>query len=608
MLINNKILKFLKEILKDNKLLYFIGGLTLICDLLTFFVVFSAEDNIIPYSVLIIGLALLDLFVLLVMIILLSKVLLSYWISQQSAPIGGRLQRRIVVVFSLVAAIPTITVAVFFVFFFNFGIQKWFDKRINTVLSQSLKLTEFYLDENKTRLKSTAMIMANSLLSEMYHELIHQKNRFNAILNYQAQLGSLDEAIIFQKSTHTILAQTALSFSLAFVTIPSHLLERAENGEVVELETDPTKIRILIKLQNYDDAYLIIGKLIDRRVLSYLNKTHGANQEYTRLKNKTAYLQIKFSIIFITIALLLLLASIATGFIFAKQIFQPIKDLVAATEVVKLGNLNVQVRETNTNDELDILTSAFNRMVKQLDRQNKDLVIAQKALAWADVARRVAHEINNPLTPIQLSAGMLGKKFSKEVSDAITFNRYVNTILRHTEDIKKIVTEFTTFAKMPVPNFVRCDLVVIIKELIASQQIINEKIKYQFITKLKELDFVADITQINQIMVNLLKNAEESLECKNVKVKIIKVLLQQSSAETVSIEVQDTGGGFPQNLINYITEPYVTTRLQGSGLGLAIVKKIVEDHLGTLEIANLKGGGASVKITFSYLKLLSMLK
>ncbi|CAM80335.1 NtrY-like histidine kinase [Orientia tsutsugamushi str. Boryong] len=341
-----------------------------------------------------------------------------------------------------------------------------------------------------------------------------------------------------------------------------------------------------------------------KEIIDYLTKNFDSNQEYIKLKYQLILLQVKCLIAFLCIALLMLLIAIHMSLILANRIFLPVTELlVTATKSIKLAKLNIQLKHTNIENELDFLTSVFNQMIKQLEYQNKDLTITQKTLVWSDIARKVAHEINNPLTPIQLSASMLADKFGKEVSDPIMFTKYLNTISRHAKDIKTIIKEFADFAKIPVPKFTNCDLVAVIKGLVESRQIINEKIQYKFISTLSKLDFVADVTQIHQIIANLLNNAEESLESKFHSTKIIKIFLQQPVFEIVTIEVQDTGNGFSLDLINYITEPYVTTRLRGSGLGLSIVKKIVEDHFGTLQIRNLPNGGAAVQIIFDNLKL-----
>ena len=177
----------------------------------------------------------------------------------------------------------------------------------------------------------------------MYYDLIHSPDLFLKVINAQAELRSFDEAIVFQRNSNTILAQTSLSFSLAFMTIPAHLIDRANKGEVVQVDSDPSKIRILIKIKDYNDTYLLIGRLVDTKIIDHIDKTKGAVAEYEKLKNQIVAMQIKFSMVFILLSVVLLVASIIWGRRFAERIVRPIKELVIAAEKVKNGDFSVQV-------------------------------------------------------------------------------------------------------------------------------------------------------------------------------------------------------------------------------------------------------------------------
>lgn len=508
---------------KKTVVLYCIYSLILLLNAVYFFIVFFTQDYITYNSKSISYSLLLDFTSLLIIIILLAKVVWKY-LRYNVKTVTERLQQKVAVTFSITAVIPIITLAVLFIFFFNFTIQNYFDKYINKIFCYSSTISRLYLKSNA--------------------------NEPNTMLNIANELTS---------------------------------------KKIAELDTNTNKLWHFLK---------------HKEIIDYLTKNFDSNQEYIKLKHRLILLQVKCLIAFLCIALLMLLIAIHISLILANRIFLPVTELlVTATKSIKLAKLNIQLKHTNVENELDFLTSVFNQMIKQLEYQNKDLTITQRTLVWSDIARKVAHEINNPLTPIQLSASMLADKFGKEVSDPIMFTKYLNIISRHAKDIETIIKEFADFAKIPVPKFTNCDLVAVIKGLVESRQIINEKIQYKFISTLSKLDFVADVTQIHQIIANLLNNAEESLESKFHSTKIIKIFLQQPVFEIVTIEVQDTGNGFSLDLINYITEPYVTTRLRGSGLGLSIVKKIAEDHFGTLQIRNLPNGGAAVQIIFDNLKL-----
>lgn len=514
----------------------------------------------------------------------------------------SRLRKRIIIAFSIGAALPAISVAVFSIYFFNISVQTWFDEKVTNVLDQSIIVGESYISEHIIQLKETSLSVADDL-NQMYYDLIHNTDLFNKVLNAQAEMRSIDEAIIFRKDTNTILAQTSLSFSLSFATIPSHLIERANSGEVVRVPSDKTKIRMLIKLQDYNDTYLLLGRLVDTKIINHISETEGSVNEYKRLKGQINSMQIKFSFVFIFVTLLFVAFAVVGGRNFAERIVRPIRRLVMATEKVKNGDLSIQVEEKDLEkDETRVLTSAFNRMVQQIDRQQKELIIAQRAMAWSDVARQVAHEIKNPLTPIQLSADRLLMKFSDDVKDKAAFKKYIDNIVRKSNDIKSIVSEFVNFARLPAPKFSRCNLTSYISDIVDSRRLIHDRINYKYNYSHEVIDFVCDVAQLNQIMENLLQNAEDSIY-KNTKSPEIIIDIKSSDDE-VQLIVSDNGEGFSSKLLETAKDAYVTTKKKGTGLGLAIVERMVQDHYGSIEIANNPSGGGAVRLSFNQ----SMLK
>ncbi len=551
-----------------------------------------------------ITLILLDLIVFLLLFMLATRKFLHSIFKDYK---NARIRARIIMMFSIIAVIPTIIVSVFSVFVFNFGLQSWFDSKVSTAINQSVRVADLYISENKNQLRDAAFLIAQDLNAQ-YFDVIDNQEYLNYVLNALVKLRSLSEALVFQKNTNVTMAQTAMSFSLSFWSIPQRYYDHANVGEIVDISPNNGKIRMLIKLTRYHDTYLLVGKLVDEEIINYIDKTTGAASQYEATQKKMKSIQIKFALMFVFITSLLLTATVTIGSIFANMIARPIRRLVRATELVQAGDFTVQIPVNDSNgDELVILTTAFNRMVKKIDIQQKDLALAQRAMAWADVARRVAHEIKNPLTPILLSADRIVKKYSDDISDKEGFKKYISTIKRHTNDIEKIVTEFADFAKMPSPSFELYEIVSILRDLEESRQIVNDKINYHFSSNISELQFMCDTTQINQVMINLFKNAEEALE-NSLAEKHIYLSIELTEHD-LEISVIDSGSGFAQNLIDKATEAYMTTRSKGSGLGLAIVKKIVQDHGGEILISNLpnKGGGV-VKLIFSRKHISSKIK
>jgi two-component system nitrogen regulation sensor histidine kinase NtrY len=579
----------------------FVLPLSIISLISIIYTIFSYFTQASPSKIL--SLLLLDLVLILVLVVISTRaILINIFTDYKSS----RIRARIILMFSIITAVPTIIISGFSVFIFNFGIQSWFDDKVSTSILQSVRVADLYIYENKLQLRQDAIAIAEDL-NELYFELAHNPALMNRVLSTQAELRSVNEAIIFQRNSNTVIAQTSFGFSLSFWSIPQHSYEKAEAGEITEVTSDKGKMRMLIKLREYEDTYLIIGRLIDEEILDYIDQTNGAAQKYKNMLSDQGNLIIKFAILFILLSIILILSTIALGVVFANKISRPIRRLVKATELVQAGDLSVSVPiDGEKEDELIILTNAFNKMVKKIDIQQKDLALAQRTMAWSDVARRVAHEIKNPLTPISLSADRILKKFSQDVSDKDALKKYVDTIIRHTKDIQNIISEFAEFARMPNPSFDQLDIVKIIKELTDSRQIINDRVKYKFSSNQENLDFLCDITQINQVIVNLFKNAEEALE--NVQYdKIINVIINLDD-EDLEIIIQDNGKGFPSDLIDKVTEPYMTTRSKGSGLGLAIVKKIVHDHGGEILISNIKPHGGEVKLIFDKKFLTSKVK
>ena len=227
------------------------------------------------------------------------------------------------------------------------------------------------------------------------------------------------------------------------------------------------------------------------------------------------------------------------------------------------------------------------------------LVAAQRNAAWRDVARRIAHEIKNPLTPIQLSAERLRRKFRKDIAPAEldTFDRCTDTIVRQVGDIGRMVDEFSAFARMPAPKFAQMDAVELLRAAAFAQRVASPEIDVEFIEPEVEIELVGDSRMLGQALTNVLKNAAEAVEARGhraprTKGRITARLLHDDHG--VTFEVEDNGVGLPEKDRDRLTEPYVTTREKGTGLGLAIVKRILEDHGGELHLADAPGSEGAV--------------
>lgn len=640
------------------------------------------------------------------------------WRTIRAGSANARLQQRIVLMFSLVTISPAIIVSIFSALFFNLGIQTWFNERVQRTVEESRAVAGAYLAEHKENIRADAIAMAGDL-SQAADLVMSDPAEFNRTVATQSALRELTEAVVIQRNR--IIAQGRFSFALAFETLPQDVIDRAGSGEVVIMTDETDRVRALIKIPEIADGYLMIGRLVDSKVIDHMENAQGAVREYENLKEQLDRLQMTFSIVFVALALLLLICSVWYGMVFASRLIRPIRYLVQASERVRGGDFSARIEDDGRKDEFGTLSRSFNRMTEQLEAQRSELmyanrrlderrrftetvlsgvsagvvaldsdknltlynrssiailnrinkilvegenisnflpeieelltkaetlltdveegtviltdkdrtitlhvrvtvehvgneiegfiitfdditqlVVAQRTAAWADVARRVAHEIKNPLTPIQLSAERLKRKYLKFITeDEENFIRYADTITKHVADIGKMVDEFVSFAKMPATRFMDEDIIALVKKSVFSAQVTCPNYDFQMILPDKPVLFKCDERQMTQVMTNLLKNAAEAIdECgeRNEKGRI-KVTVEQEP-ERLNITVEDNGSGFKTSDISKMLEPYVTTRSKGTGLGLSIVKKIVDDHNGMINIENIDNGGAKVTLSF----------
>ncbi|SDF71714.1 two-component system, NtrC family, nitrogen regulation sensor histidine kinase NtrY [Limimonas halophila] len=667
----------------------------------------------------------LDLFFLLGLGVLIARRLVAVWIARRRGRAGARLHTRLVGLFSLIAVTPAIILAVFSVVFFNFGLQGWFSERVSTAIQESLQVAEAYVQEHRQTIRTDALAMADRI-DRQGATLLYNQGQFERLLAQQASVRSLTEAVVFHTSGR-VIAKAGLSLLLDFSgNIPTWAMQRARQGEVVTLtaETDD-RVRALVQLDTLSNAYLYIGRLIDPKVLEHMDRTQGAVRLYDQLQGKRSDIQITFALIFMVVALLLLMAAVWVGLSVANHLTRPIGGLMRATDNVRAGDLTARATPPATNDELQSLTTAFNRMTDQLQSQQEalvaanrqlderrrfteavlagvtagvvgldadgridlpnrtacemlgadktelvgqrldevapgiarlvavaerrprhgaqdqiqftgedghsrtllarvtveqegglttgyvvtfdeitDLLAAQRKAAWVDIARRIAHEIKNPLTPIQLSAERLKRRYLKQIDDdPETFQTCTETIVRHVGDIRQMVDEFSSFARMPDPHMKEVDLAGVAEEAVFLQATASPAVTFDRAYAAEGVRLRCDRQQVSRALTNLLQNAVDAIESRQGDADSLapgEVTVRVDTDDGLPIvEVLDNGCGLPGGERGRLTEPYVTTRDKGTGLGLAIVQKIMEDHGGSVSVQNRPGGGAIVRLTFA---------
>ena len=665
-----------------------------------------------------------DLVLLLPLGALVAWRLVRLWIARRQGFAGARLQGRMVGMFSIVAVAPAIIVAVFSATFFNLGIQSWFNERVRTALERSLAVSEAYLSDHRSFIRADILSMV-AVLNRQPPAFLDSPEALNRIIDALAVERSLAEAII-TRGDGKVLARSQLSFVLEFDPIENSALRRAADGEVVIMTSDASdRVRALARIDAMIGAYLYVGRFVDSTVLNHMTRLTSAVNEYQALESRHSGIQITFTLLYVTVALMLLFASVWMGLMFSNRLIGPISALVGATQRVRDGDLTVRVDEGPDGDEIAVLSRAFNRMTGQLEGQRAelvdaneqidnrrrfteavlfgvsagvigldddgriflpnrsalqllaceadaligqrletavpemaellvnlrhdrrrliqgqvslvrdgqardlmvrigvqgggsggyvvtfddvtDLVRAQRAAAGTDVARRVAHEIKNPLTPIQLAAERLGRKFADDVDDPEhVFNTCVDTIVRQVGAIRGMVDEFSAFARLPAPEFADEDLAVLVTEAVALQRMAHPEIAFHIDVPESGAVIHCDARQASQAMTNLLQNAIDAIDGRVAEAGSelvpgrIDVAIDEGESEHIVVAVADNGRGLPDDLSQRarLTEPYVTTREGGTGLGLAIVKKIMEDHRGEVVLVEGDEGGTLARLRF----------
>jgi two-component system nitrogen regulation sensor histidine kinase NtrY len=668
-----------------------------------------------------------DLAIMLLLGFVIARRVVALWSARRRGSAGSRLHVRLVAMFSALSVTPAIIVSTFSLLFFDLGIESWFSDRVRTAVSESRAVAESYLVEHRNNIRTDALRMARDLNRDA-RQLQLNPALLNRTLDIQRRVRDLSEAIIFRGTTQEVLARSGITLVLELEPIPAQALQSIADGEILVLTGGADdRVRALMKLDAFADAYLYIGRLVDPQVLARIDQVRGAAAQFERLETQRSDLQLSFALAFVVVAILLLLSAIWIGLTLATQLSAPISALIGATERVRSGDLDARVTERAGDDELALLIRAFNRMTAQLNSQHQELmeanrqidgrrrfseavlagvsagvigldrkgrvdlpnrratellgmtqealigerlsdllpeleetmraaetsrgarpveaqirlsaegetrtlfvrivaerdgeriqgyvatfddvsplIAAQRKAAWADVARRIAHEIKNPLTPIQLSAERLKRKYRKEVqTDPHVFENCIDTIVRQVDDIGRMVDEFSSFARMPAPTMRVHDIVDIGRQSLFLQRNANQDTEYLFDGPEEPIAVRCDSRQISQVLTNLLQNAQDAIEGRLEQARDDGEAAEPQApgriglsiaAEDghVRIAVQDNGKGLPEAERERLTEPYMTTRKKGTGLGLAIVKKIMEDHGGELSLDDAPGGGALI--------------
>ncbi len=692
------------------------------------FTTYATLTGLVPYNPTpgaLIGLLLVNLTLGLSLGALIAWRLVRLWSERRSGRAGARLHVRLVAMFSAIAVVPAILVAIFAAVTLNLGIESWFSARVKTALDNAVGVARQYVIEQGRGITLDAGEMADgiqhdrALFDDDHHVKVGLMVEKLAIMTNDRGLVA---SFLVDSRGNELASSAKLKYTAALKPSPADIADAKAGRIVVDGDPETGIVHALIQLPALNDAYLLAVRAVDPKVFGYYHRTKAAVGEYRKLEDSRSGVQLNFAALYAVVSLVILMAAVWMGLWFANRLAGPVSSLIRAAERVSEGDLKAHVTVTRDDDEIGTLGVAFNRMISQLSTQRSalvaanqviderrrftetvlagvsagvigldgdgqitivnraaarllnaapeelegrhyaeavpelaalirrtisepvgrasgevtikrtgtpralsvqvasehgphasgyvvtfdditDLASAQRTAAWADVARRIAHEIKNPLTPIQLSAERLKRKYGKEVtSDPEVFAQCTDTIIRQVGDIGRMVDEFSSFARMPTPVMHRENAQELVHQATFLQRVANAQISYETVAPREPVWFEADGRLISQALTNVIKNAGEGIASRiatgdDTPGRIVVTV--EATDDKVTFRVTDNGIGLPPEHRHRLTEPYVTTRAKGTGLGLAIVRKIMEDHGGEIALKDVGGDqhGAEVVLT-----------
>jgi two-component system nitrogen regulation sensor histidine kinase NtrY len=644
-------------------------------------------------------------------VVLLALIGREVWHTMQArrrGSAGARLHVQILGLFSVIAVVPVVLVAVVASINLDRGFDRQFVIRTHAVIENSVIVSTAYLEEHRLSIQAAANFMAIDLARAK--PLFDQDfDRFRQFFTAQAAGRTMPAAMMLRSDGSVIVKSMRLPPGLPEPPLPpvDRIAQIGDAEAAAGMLGDTNYVGALIRLQGYDDAYLFVARALDPAVFAWIQQTQNNIQDYKALETQRSSVQLAYALMYTVIAFTVLLSAVWIGFAFTNRLVAPIRRLIGAANLVSTGNLHVQVTVRRSEGDLSQLGATFNKMTQELRTQRNDivrardlvdsrrrfteavlagasagvigvdgkghvsilnrsaekligsteaealehpleeivpelkeliepvrvdghrlvqgqttihrngrdrtvsvrvtseqsgnrdhgyvvtldditeLVTAQRTAAWADIARRIAHEIKNPLTPIQLSAERLRRKYGKSITEEhAIFEQCIDTIVRQVDDIRRMVDEFSRFARMPKPVMAVDDVTDTVRQVAFLQRVGNADIDIEVEIAEDPMPARFDRRLISQGLTNIIKNAGEAVAAvppEQLGRGRIVVSAARVNSDIV-IDVIDNGIGLPKENRSRLLEPYVTTRDKGTGLGLAIVGKILEEHGGRIEL------------------------
>ena len=588
--------------IKKNILIVFIFLITLSLGFLTFLTFIDksfiklSDSNL--QILLIVNIILLLIFFIMIFLEIKNSLKIDIDIS------GSRANRKYITFFALFTLIPSILISLFSLFILTFALDKYLDKKVTTAVNNSLEIAKKYTEEVRTKTQSEIILIAYDL-NKSANFLKTNINQFKSFLNTQKLIRDMDEVHIIDQDGNLYL--TTLKNKNIYNPPLNEALEMISNDKrpLKIINAFKNQTASIIKLESFEGKYLYIVKYLDKKISKFLIESQEAVNFYYTVLNKQTGIKISFIFIYLVIVSLLLFLSISIAIRFSSRFFRSINNLIIASSNIGKGNLNIKVPEIKADKDMEILNSSFNLMIEQLKAQQEKLIITERHEAWESLARKLAHEIKNPLTPIQLTIDRLKSKYSNKLTDdqKNDFSKNLKIIGKQIVQIENLVNEFSDFARMPKPILKDNDLVLIINDNINLLKELDKNIIIKFNHNFDVINLNSDNEQLNRVFLNLIKNSIESIQEKKENISNFKGKINieiTDNDDYIEFIIIDNGKGFDdlKNNIKDIVNPYFTTKKTGTGLGLAIVNKIINDHNGSISFTHLNEG-AKIQIKFT---------
>ena len=479
---------------------------------------------------------------------------------------GLKSNKKYITYFALFTLIPSLLISIFSLFLFSFALEKYFDKKVTTVVNNSYELAKNYVKEVRDKIQSDIILIAFDI-NKSKKFLNENQSEYKRFLNTQRLIRGVDEIHIIN-SEKEILFTTLLNDQIYIPPVDQALnLVLDDDRPLKIINALDNRSAAIMRLQNFEDRFIYVVKYLDKEISNYLAESQEAINFYYTVEEKSTGIKISFAIIYIIIVSLLLFISISIAIRFSSRFFRSINNLIFASTSIGEGNLDIKVPEVKTDKDLEILNRNFNLMIDRLRTQQEKLIINERHEAWGSLARKLAHEIKNPLTPIQLTIDRIKHKYENQITDESkdAFKDNLKIINNQIKQIEKLVNEFSDFARMPKPVFINNDIVLIINDNINLLKEIDPSIKFNFMKNKNKIVLNSDKEQMSRVFLNLFKNSIESIK---EKAEITSNLDKNISIELVDennhiiVIIEDTGVGFNKlkNNIRDILNPYFTTK------------------------------------------------